>query len=940
MVGSVHFSFPLGVLVLGIIEGSTYGLLAVGIVLIYRSSRIVNFAYGQTGALVAALFTIAVLEWRIPYYVALGPLLILGALIGMGTEVIAVRRLRNTPPVIPIVATVGLATFMQGLVPALNANLSNTGTFFPQPPWFPTFAIGPLLVDRSYSAMLIVMPVIVLALAWFLQRSRSGVSIRAAAANSEAAQLSGVLTSRVSLMAWGIGGAISAFVAIMTSAQSTSSPGSSPDFGPALLLTALTAAVIARMTSIPIAMIAGIGVGIAEQLLIWNTSNPELVTGALFLTLAVALLVQPRAAGGRQAEKNHWLAVTPWGPLPEALRTVWLARNLKFVLVAIGAVLIVGLESTYSSSTAVTLTVMLSFATIGLSVGMLTGLAGQISLGQWGVAGIGGAAVWLVLSHGGNYVLALAAAAAAGAAVSVLLGIPATRVRGVMLAVVTLAFGQAVPWLLDRGWLLAQPQSTFQPRPFGLNLSTSKRYLDFALFMLLLALGFAYNVWNGGLARRYRAVRDNEDGARSFTINARRAKLGIFALSGCVAGIGGAVYANALGTIDSTTFSLATNVAIVAMAALGGIAALIGPLLGVLYIVGVPKFLPLDSAGIAASSLGWLLVVIYLPGGFAQGLIAPLRRQWHAALARLYGLTLDGREGAEGDKVSLPIAEMAAVGVRDEGLNGDSGTRSSFPMATPGPERGRDEVVLKAEHLTKRFGGIRAVSDVSFEVRAGETMGFIGPNGAGKTTLFELISGFTKSDSGRVTFASHGDISRLGPEARGRLGLIRSFQDAALFQSMTVLDTLQVALERTSPTRMVPSLAGVDRGERRRRSRALEIISFMGLDRYRNTLIAELSTGTRRITELACMVALEPNVLLLDEPTSGVAQSETEALGDLLLSIKKHLRTTLLVVEHDIALIMRISDRILAMAAGEVIAVGAPDVIRRRSPGHRVVPWS
>ncbi|MGH9187662.1 MAG: ABC transporter ATP-binding protein, partial [Acidimicrobiales bacterium] len=207
------------------------------------------------------------------------------------------------------------------------------------------------------------------------------------------------------------------------------------------------------------------------------------------------------------------------------------------------------------------------------------------------------------------------------------------------------------------------------------------------------------------------------------------------------------------------------------------------------------------------------------------------------------------------------------------------------------------------------------------------TLGLIGPNGAGKTTTFELLGGFTRADEGQVFFDGQ-EVSRLGPEARGRLGLIRSFQDAALFPTMTVTDTVRLALERGAPTSFLGSALGFAGSERAKRDQARELIAFMGLDAYRDKQAQELSTGTRRITELTCLVALRPRLLLLDEPSSGIAQRETEALGRLLEDLKAQLDTTLVIIEHDIPLIMGLAGRIVAMDAGSVIAAGPPEVVR------------
>src|SRR5207248_5645429 len=204
-----------------------------------------------------------------------------------------------------------------------------------------------------------------------------------------------------------------------------------------------------------------------------------------------------------------------------------------------------------------------------------------------------------------------------------------------------------------------------------------------------------------------------------------------------------------------------------------------------------------------------------------------------------------------------------------------TGDRDYVPER-PARQRHEGTVLLDARHLAKSFGGVRAVRDVTLQVRAGETLGLIGPNGAGKTTTFELLAGFGRADGGEVWFDGR-DVSMLGPEARAQLGLIRSFQDSALFPTMTVTDAVAVALERTSPTGFLSSVAGFSLRERERVARARDIVSLMGLERYRDMQIQELSTGTRRITELACLVATRPTLLLFDEPSTGIAQRETEA---------------------------------------------------------------
>jgi ABC-type branched-subunit amino acid transport system ATPase component/predicted MFS family arabinose efflux permease len=255
-------------------------------------------------------------------------------------------------------------------------------------------------------------------------------------------------------------------------------------------------------------------------------------------------------------------------------------------------------------------------------------------------------------------------------------------------------------------------------------------------------------------------------------------------------------------------------------------------------------------------------------------------------------------------------------------------TRATAPVPrrapTPSPA-GTD--TLSARGLSVTFGGISAVSDVSLAVATSEIVGIIGPNGAGKTTLFDLISGFTRADAGSVRLGTH-DVTHATPARRARLGLGRSFQDARLFPAMTVEETLAVALERwvrvSDPVSAALHLPTWTRSERAIRERVDELIVLLGLDAYRAKFIRELSTGTRRVVDLACVLAHRPSVVLLDEPSSGIAQRETEALGPLLIRIRDMLGASLVVIEHDMPLLTAIADRMIALDQGSLLVEGSP----------------
>ncbi len=238
-----------------------------------------------------------------------------------------------------------------------------------------------------------------------------------------------------------------------------------------------------------------------------------------------------------------------------------------------------------------------------------------------------------------------------------------------------------------------------------------------------------------------------------------------------------------------------------------------------------------------------------------------------------------------------------------------------------------DPFALEVAGLSRSFGGNRAVNDVSFSVGKGEIVGMIGPNGAGKTTLFDLISGYVTADDGRVLLDGR-DISTDSATVRARQGLGRSFQDARLFPDMTVTEAMSVALERWTTQRSVLAAAlrlpTVFDDEERTAARVGELIEVMNLGAYRNAFIRELSTGTRRIVDLACLVGHRPTVVLLDEPSSGIAQREVEALAPVLLRLRDEMGASLLVIEHDLPLISSITDRLIALDQGEVIACGTP----------------
>ena len=895
----------------GGIIGLTYGLLALGIVLVFRSSSILNFAHGEIGLFAAAVFTTIVNRFSVPYWIAFAIALIVGAAAGVLAEVVIVRRLRNAPKLMSVVATLGFASFLNFFGGVIQGNDSAV-LGFPKPVWFPSFRFRTFFVSPAHTAILILSPIVMVTIAVFLRSTRVGIGIRAASANPEAARMAGLSPSRMSAIAWGMAGALSAYTALLvTPALGFGATGATN--APGLLLRALTVAIIARMTNIPVTLLAGLVVGIVESFLQYNYSSGGPIEVLLLATALIALLLQS-GRRGRNAQRDSWIAVQPWAPLTVAQLHNPAIRNLGRMVAAISLLAAVMFGLVASNQAAREGGLLLRMALIGLSLYFLIGLAGQLSLGQFAIAAIGAAVAVRVAQGPGDMVVSFVAAGIVGALISVLLGFPALRVRGLMLAVTTLGFAVATQsWLLGQSWVIGDGLDSTTRRIFGIDLSTDRRYYWLILAALVITFVAVRNLSTGGYGRRLRALRDNEDQARAFSVSAVRTLLSAYAVAGCIAGVGGAIYAHSISRVSVQSFSVADSIDVTALAVLGGLGIVAGPLLGAAYVIGLPR-LPLDSLALAASSLGWLVLLLYVPSGIA-GLIAPVR----GALLRLLGPS---------DRSTPPVATGPPQPITTTGDAFASGTRG-FTSA-PQPRMAESDVgaaaLLSVQSVSKRFGGVKACDDVSFDVRRGETLGLIGPNGAGKTTLFEILGGFTRADSGTVRFLGN-DITTASAEARARVGLIRSFQDAPLFPTMTVTDTIRLAHERRMPSSLWGSLASLKGKERVIREEADKLVEMLGLSSYARKAVHELSTGTRRITELACLVALEPTLLLLDEPSSGVAQRETEALGELLRAIKTHLGTTVVIIEHDIPLVRTLSDRLVAMESGAIIAIGTPAAV-------------
>ncbi|HAM24133.1 MAG TPA: hypothetical protein DCM51_01035 [Actinobacteria bacterium] len=916
------FDFSAPNLVLGLFTGFLYGLLAIGIVLVYRSSRFINFAHVAIGVFAASIFSAIVSRQGLPYWLMFPVGILFGALIASGVEAGFVRRIADAPRVLGTVVTLGLSQFL--IVFGLVVNAKNaSGRLFPKPP-LPSFLtgikVGQITVSPSFVTVLLLAPVVLLALSLFLKRSRYGLAIRAAADNPDAASLAGVSARRMVTLSWALAGAIAAFSVILI--YPTINLPDKDFLGPSLLVFALAGAVIGRFQNLPITFFSAVAIGVIDQVLRSNQEQVGLSQLVLVIIVFAGLLLQPKLSSRRDEDRGEWNKLYP-PQLPTGVARLFTVRLITPVISVAAIVISVLIGTTVSNQTATILTFAVGFTIVGLSVGILTGVAGQLSLGQFAYAAISGTVSVRVAVATGQFFLGLLAGVITGAVVATIVGIPALRLRGLALAVSTLAFAFATSaWFLQQEFLIGPTASGIKVPTVdfpGLDLSLPRNYFVFSLGFLVICFVLAANVRRTGFGRVLRALRDNENAARAFTIAAPIRKLQTFAVAGGLAAVGGIVIANSITTLTPDYFKGTFSVDVVSQTVLGGLGVLFGPAIGALY-SRVPQLIQLPELVPSLLILLAVILIVLIPRGLG-GLLVRMRNSGAFALARLQGV--DPQEAIridEGETDESEDRRLRAIDLLPLKQNQGSDPFVGIDPAALPP-------ILEVSGASRSFGGIRAVSGVDLAVRPGEILGIIGPNGAGKTTLFEIIAGFTAPDAGTIVFNGR-DITGLTPEARAKLGLVRSFQAARLYPTMSVLETVMVAMERSAPTSVGLSLLGLPGPDRRKRDKAMQYLEVMGLDTLKAKPVGELSTGTRRMVEITCMLALDPKVLLLDEPAGGIAQSEGESLVQLLTGVNRDLGTTLVVVEHDLPLLFRLAQRVIAMELGAVIAEGAPDAVR------------
>jgi branched-chain amino acid transport system ATP-binding protein len=524
---------------------------------------------------------------------------------------------------------------------------------------------------------------------------------------------------------------------------------------------------------------------------------------------------------------------------------------------------------------------LITVAGVGLNV--LVGLTGQISLGHVGFYAIGAYSVAILTLSGVDYWVAFLVAGALAGAVGGLLALPALRVTGPYLAMVTIAFG----FIVEHGAIEARGLTGGQNGLMGFSgphlggaVFSETQIAIFAILLAGLSMLLFQRLLYSGWGRAMLAVRDSEVAARSTGLSPTVVKTVAFVISAALTGLAGAVLAPLMMFIAPSSFHFSQSILFLFAVLVGGAGWTLGPLVGALVTVLLPEILA-DLAEYRLLFFGATLILVLLLA--PSGLVG--------AVSRL----VDRRQAAPVEPVAGDIAGFI--------------------------DRGRDGLSLVVEKIGISFGGIHAARDVSFRAEPGRITSIIGPNGAGKTTVLNMIGAFYRPGTGSIRLGEL-EIAGRSPSWVSRAGVARTYQTTKLFESLSVLDNVLIAMRRGSLGNPLGALARSDDA-----AGASALLHFVGYRGSVDRIAGDLPHVDRRLVEIARALALRPRVLLLDEPAAGLSEAEKQKLAALMRTIADH-GITMVLVEHDMAMVMGISDHVVVLDAGRPIAAGAPEQVR------------
>ena len=662
-------SVPLGVYGLGVVAAAPIALHAAGVILVFRSNRFINFAQLQIGAVAGTLF--ALLANAIPllrgmsaacppclespgsgllqvnYWVSLVLAMAVAVGIGWLVYVVVVRRLDRAPRLVATVASIFLITLLAGLQRGLVLLLSTedqrtfggvtnaTGI----PAEF-TFHIGSARFGLPEVLLVLLATAALVGVSLYLRFSPSGIAIRASSESATRAQTLGIDVVKVTGRVWMLVGLLSGTAAVLAAMAQPAGTGENPAAASSLVRI-LTVVVIARLVSLPVAGIAAMALGVLTSAVQFSTGGTSVLDGSLVLIISALLLLQRRESTRADVDTSSaYLAGRQARPVPRQLRALPSVRTMTRSGVTVLVLVLVVAPFVLSPSQTNVVTTTSIYAMVGMSLLVLTGWAGLVSLGQFGFAAVG---AYAAAVSGLPFLLALLVGGLAGAAVAILVGLPALRLRPLTLAISTLAFAAAVPAVLLAPDLLGGPLDRTLRRPvlLGLDLEDQRAFYFFSLGVLLLTVGAVVGMRRSRTARALLAARDNEPATLAFGISVFRARLQAFALSGFIAALAGAAFAFQQAGVRADSFSVEQSLLIFMFTVIGGLGAVGGPLLGFALLALLSLFVTSPTVAALVNGLGGVALLLLAPGGLAQ-VALDVRDALMRRIAARHGLAVAG----------------------------------------------------------------------------------------------------------------------------------------------------------------------------------------------------------------------------------------------------------------------------------------------------------
>jgi ABC-type branched-subunit amino acid transport system ATPase component/ABC-type branched-subunit amino acid transport system permease subunit len=901
----VLYPAPLSILFLGAVLGSLSALVAMGIVLVYRANRIVNFAQGSLGAVAAVLAASLIVpprSWSFWLAIAVG--LLAATALGALVEVAFIRRFARAPRLVLTVATIGIAQ----LCDALSLYLPR---FFdiddvPQPePFSFTFEWDPVVFNGGHLLIVVVVPAVVAGMGLFFRRSRAGIAVRAAAESADRAALLGIPVKRLNTLVWVLAAALAGLATVLRLPIQGVPIGSV--LGPVLLFRALAAAVIGRMENLPVTFAAAVILGMVQQAVLFESGKPYVADAVLFGVIIVALLVQ-RGGGLERARltgASTWAALREVRPIPRELRRLPEVRiGIAVISAAIAAALLL-VPLGWPASRVNLFTVGIISAIIICSLLIVTGFAGQISLGHLAIVGFSAAVAGSMAQDGKELFSTILVAGLVGAGVSLVIGLPALRMSGPFFAVTSLGFSVATgtfflnpeyfPWLVP-----ASNEFFLRPVIFDkFDLESEHAYYYFVLLVFGLT---ALVVWRIRTSRSGRAIvanRDNSRSAQAFGIGSIRAQLTAFGLSGFIAGIGGALYVFHQRGLSDTLLRTESSMLLLAVAIVGGLGSLPGAMLGAAYLtfINYSTFTASPLSRLFASGVGVLLVLMFLPSGIG-GVFYDLRDRLLRVIARTRSLV-----------VPSLLADVRVLDGESHRVHDVELARSvSAPSANP---------LLLVRDLEVSYGRTQVLFGVDFHVERGEIVALLGTNGAGKSTLLSAVAGLVRPDRGTITFDGT-DITGRQPAETVRDGVVFMPGGKGVFPTLTVQENLDLAGWQLA--REPEQAAEVT-------EQVLELFPVLR-DRF-DQKAGNLSGGEQQMLTLAQAFILRPRLLMIDELSLGLAPVIVEQLLGIVRAIHAN-GTTVVLVEQSVNVAITLAERAVFLEKGEVRFDGATaDLLER-----------